>query len=415
MSQEIRFGHNIFGYTTLVCEGDTFVALNGDGEQELRVGMTVVLLGDSHGYVPSGFSPGNEVTIVGFTEPFKNGESDHIVKVGNKSWQGWVKPSNIQRNISAPMAASTASDKRHQQLRKRVHPAAADLLDSVYLAMSEQERLSLPDDIGLYVDHLVAHALGRLSEFGEVLAEAIARVHAESAGGERFISDPVRSTSISRAILFIDPDGELVSVKNPEIVWDTSIPTAQVLKRYESYEVLTGPLRERRFSWRANALGDLAYRRGVVSRVEPISRARPEHVKVFLCHSSGDKAAVRRLHSQLREDGLEPWLDELDLRPGMEWRLEIESAVRQADVVLVCLSKSSISKTGFVQKEIAFALDAADERPEGHIYIVPARLEACDVPKRLSRWQWVDLFEPGGYARLVKALTVPDRDQANSQ
>src|ERR1700694_4400449 len=97
MSQEVRFGHNIFGYTTLVREGDTFVALTGDGEQELRVDMMVVLLGDSRGYVPSGFSPGDEVTILGFTEPFKNGESDHIVRVGNKSQQGWVKPSNVQR------------------------------------------------------------------------------------------------------------------------------------------------------------------------------------------------------------------------------------------------------------------------------------------------------------------------------
>src|SRR5262249_32947202 len=147
----------------------------------------------------------------------------------------------------------------------QVHPAAADLLDAVYLAMSEQERVSLPDEIGPYVDYIVAHALGRLGEFGEVLAEAIARVHAESPGGERFIGDPARSNSISRAILFLDPDGQLVSVKNPEIVRDTSTPATQVLKRYESYEVLTGPSRGRRFSWSTNALGEPVYRRGVVS------------------------------------------------------------------------------------------------------------------------------------------------------
>jgi len=412
MSREVRFGGSLFGYTSLLREDDSFVALTGDGEQELRVGMTVVLLGDSRGYVPSGFSPGDEVLIVGFTEPFKKGESDHIVKVRNKSREGWVKPSNIQRNISAPEAATT-SDKRHQQLRRLVHPAAAELLDAIYLAMSDEERLLLPHDIGPYADYLVARALERLDRFGEVLAEAIARVHEESPEAERFIRDPVRSNSISQAILFLDPDGELISVKNPEIVRDTSRPAAQVLKRYESYEVLSGPLRGRRFSWRAGALGDPVYRRDIVSRVEPVSRTRLTPVKVFLCHSLGDKAAVRELHARLREDGLEPWLDEVDLRPGMEWRPEIESAVRQANVVLVCLSKSSISKTGFVQKEIAFALDAADERPEGRTYIVPARLEPCDVPKRLSRWQWVDLFEPGGYARLVKALTIPDRDQTN--
>jgi hypothetical protein len=264
MTEQVSFGHIIFGYTTLVREGDTFVALTGEGEQELRVGMTVVLLGDSRGYVPSGFSPGDEVTIVGFTEPFKSGESDHIVKVSSKSKQGWVKPSNIQHSIRVP-SALTPSDRRHHEMRKRVHPAAADLLDAVYLAMSEQERLSLPDDIGRYVDALVAHALSRSGELQETLAQTIARVHAESPTGERFINDPLRSTSISRSLLFLDPDGELVTVKNPEIVWNTSNPPVQVLKRYEYYEVLTGSLAGKRFSWPANALGEPIYKPDPVS------------------------------------------------------------------------------------------------------------------------------------------------------
>jgi hypothetical protein len=39
-----------------------------------------------------------------------------------------------------------------------------------------------------------------------------------------------------------------------------------------------------------------------------------------------------------------------------------------------------VTKTGFVQKEIKIAPDAADEQPEGRIYIIPVRLEDCDVP-----------------------------------
>jgi hypothetical protein len=80
----------------------------------------------------------------------------------------------------------------------------------------------------------------------------------------------------------------------------------------------------------------------------------------------------------------------------------------------VCLSKSSISKTGYVQKENRFR--AADERLKGTIYIVPARLEESNVPERLSRWQWVDLFQTDGYARLlVKALKNQPRVEAQSQ
>ena len=56
-----------------------------------------------------------------------------------------------------------------------------------YLALPEEERVSLPDDIGPCVDAPVGHALKELGEFREVLAEAFARIHAESA--ERFIKD----------------------------------------------------------------------------------------------------------------------------------------------------------------------------------------------------------------------------------
>jgi formylglycine-generating enzyme required for sulfatase activity len=129
-------------------------------------------------------------------------------------------------------------------------------------------------------------------------------------------------------------------------------------------------------------------------------------IHAFLCHSSADKPAVRELYQRLRADGFEPWLDEEDLLPGQDWQYEIPKAVRQSDVVIVCLSKGSINKAGYVQKEIKFALDAADEQSEDTIFLIPLKLEECDVPERLSRWQWVNLFSPNGYERLIRALQV---------
>lgn len=125
---------------------------------------------------------------------------------------------------------------------------------------------------------------------------------------------------------------------------------------------------------------------------------------VFLCHASQDKPAVRDLHRRLTVDGFAPWLDEEDLLPGQKWREEIPKVVRHADVVLVCLSQYSINKEGYVQKEIKFALEAADEKPDGTIFLIPLRLEECDVPDRLTDWQWVNFYEDGGYVRLVRAL-----------
>lgn len=127
-------------------------------------------------------------------------------------------------------------------------------------------------------------------------------------------------------------------------------------------------------------------------------------LQVFLCHSSNDKPAVRELYKKLRAKGVKPWLDEEDLLPGQDWNLEIPRAVRKSDVVIVCISRESVNKAGYVQKEIKLALDAADEQPEGSIFIIPLKLEECDVPERLSRWHWANLFEENGFERLMRAL-----------
>lgn len=129
-------------------------------------------------------------------------------------------------------------------------------------------------------------------------------------------------------------------------------------------------------------------------------------LRVFLCHASNDKPAVRELYRRLTADGFAPWLDEEKLLAGHDWEHEIRKAVRSSDVVIVCLSRKAITKEGFVQKEIRVALDMAEEKLDSTIFLIPLRLEECDVPDRLSRWHWVNQFEANGYARLVQSLRM---------
>lgn len=144
---------------------------------------------------------------------------------------------------------------------------------------------------------------------------------------------------------------------------------------------------------------------------KPIPQCR---LRVFLCHSSNDKPRVRDLYKRLIVEGLDPWLDEEKLLPGQKWGLEIPRAVRNSDVVIICLSHTSINKAGYVQKEIRLALDAADERPEGTIFIIPLRLEDCQVPERLCAWHWVDFFVEQGYERLMRALRECAKDHGST-
>gem|GEM_PF-4731927 len=132
-------------------------------------------------------------------------------------------------------------------------------------------------------------------------------------------------------------------------------------------------------------------------------------LRVFICHSKSDKKIVRDLYEKLRtEPWIQPWLDEEELYPGQDWELEIEKAVENSDVVLVCLSNGSINKRGYVQKELRFALDVALEIPEETIFVIPLRLEECTPPRSLRGWQYADYFEDQrerAFQKLLVSLT----------
>lgn len=44
-------------------------------------------------------------------------------------------------------------------------------------------------------------------------------------------------------------------------------------------------------------------------------------LKVFLCHASADKPAVRDLYKRLVADGVDAWLDAESLVAGQNWQL----------------------------------------------------------------------------------------------
>jgi hypothetical protein len=127
-------------------------------------------------------------------------------------------------------------------------------------------------------------------------------------------------------------------------------------------------------------------------------------LKVFLSYASEDRPTIRQLYDQLLADGFDPWLDAIKLLPGMKWNEEIEIAVEESHVVVVCLSNASVSKEGYVQKEIGAVLDQASRMTAGTIFLIPARLQECPLPRLLRDYQAVDLYVPGGYDRLKQSL-----------
>jgi hypothetical protein len=132
----------------------------------------------------------------------------------------------------------------------------------------------------------------------------------------------------------------------------------------------------------------------------------------FLAYSKLNKTAVREFALKLKAEGwIDPWFDEEDILPGQVWQYSVVTSVRKSHAVIIFLSKVAVASEGFFQKEIKLALDTAAEKPDGTIFIIPIRLNDCEVPEMLKKYQYIDYF--GGmeqkervYTSLITALRM---------
>jgi hypothetical protein len=126
--------------------------------------------------------------------------------------------------------------------------------------------------------------------------------------------------------------------------------------------------------------------------------------KIFLSYAREDQPQVIDLYNKLKNSGFQPWLDIEDLLPGEDWDLEIRKAIRNSKFFLACLSKKSVAKRGYIQKELKMGIDVLAEFPEGEVYLIPVRLDDCELPDRIKSLQAANLFESTGFNKLKTAL-----------
>lgn len=134
---------------------------------------------------------------------------------------------------------------------------------------------------------------------------------------------------------------------------------------------------------------------------------------VFMSSAREDTDRVEPVYKALKAAGFQPWLDVADLVPGANWQKSIRQTIEKADFFLVFVSRESITKAGYVQKEIRLALNEMSKRPNQ--FIIPVRLDAVLPPQNLIQYQWVDLFSPQGMDKLIFALRAAwkARDQGD--
>jgi hypothetical protein len=172
------------------------------------------------------------------------------------------------------------------------------------------------------------------------------------------------------------------------------------------------------------ALKDGGIPEGMLSRMAPKTKAavkrKASSIAPFISYAREDAVTAGRLYNDVKLAGGDPWLDREKLLGGQNWEAAIRGAIRNSTHFLALISTNSVNKRGFVQKELAHALEILDEFPPNEIFVIPIRLDSSS-PKheRLQQLHWIDLFPSydDGFRQVINSLgmTSAKNDSGDSR
>lgn len=124
--------------------------------------------------------------------------------------------------------------------------------------------------------------------------------------------------------------------------------------------------------------------------------------KIFISHSSVDKAWVRRFEKRLLAEGYDTWLDEKEIDVGDALAAKISEGLRDAKVVVVVVSAATLAS-----RWLRYELDIATERMvSGHCRVLPVLIDDVEVPPEIAGRLYADMRPKrrGGFAKVLRTL-----------
>jgi hypothetical protein len=139
---------------------------------------------------------------------------------------------------------------------------------------------------------------------------------------------------------------------------------------------------------------------------------------VFISYAHEDSLHADRLYNNLKQANLLPWRDKDAIKAGLNWKIAIRKAIKNSRYFIPLFSSKSVGKIGYIQKEFKYALDIFDTFPESQIYLIPARLDDCQIPyEKLEDIQYVDMFPDWdeGVKKIFEAMGVEIKPRKESK
>jgi TIR domain-containing protein len=130
---------------------------------------------------------------------------------------------------------------------------------------------------------------------------------------------------------------------------------------------------------------------------------------IFISYAKEDYDYANKLYNDLKKANLNPWIDKENILPEQKWEKEVRKAIKNSQFFLPLFSSTSITKRGYVQREFKLAIGVAKEIPEDRIFIIPLRLDNCQIPiKELLDIQYQDMYPnwDKSVERLIKIIKI---------
>jgi hypothetical protein len=127
---------------------------------------------------------------------------------------------------------------------------------------------------------------------------------------------------------------------------------------------------------------------------------------VFLCHNSKDKSEVKQIGQQLKQQGLKPWLDEWEFRPGLPWQRELERQIGHIKSAAVFIGSSGFGP--WQEHELdAFLRQFVKRQCPVIPVLLPTAPQQPQLPIFLSGYMWVDFrqLQPEPMGQLIWGIT----------
>lgn len=166
---------------------------------------------------------------------------------------------------------------------------------------------------------------------------------------------------------------------------DASKPLASLseAERDKAYAAISQTIAElaQAVAQRAALGGDSLSRTGSGQAPQP-TPTDAARAHIFISHSKDDGDFAELLKLKLKRQGHDAWVDTDRLDPGLDWRVEIDQAIKEAVAVLAIMSPEARASE-YVTYEWAFAWGSETK-------VIPIMLRQTTLHPRLATLQYLD-------------------------